>query len=68
MGLEGFSGKYAVALGERYAEMDQDSLHQAAEAMMQFLAEIEAGENATILLSGYVYYRLYFWGQIDRVN
>ena len=28
LGLEGFSGKYAVALGERYAEMDQDSLHQ----------------------------------------
>ena len=47
LGLEGFSGKYAAALSERYTEIDQDSLHQAAEAMMQFLAEIEAGENAT---------------------
>lgn len=62
LGLEGFSGKYAAALSERYTEIDQDSLHQAAEAMMQFLAEIEAGENATILLYGYVYYRLYYEG------
>ena len=68
LGLEGFSGKYAVALGERYTEIDQDSLHQAAEAMMQFLAEIEAGENATILLSGYVYYRLYFEGPVKSTE
>ena len=61
-GLEAFSAKYAASLGERYAEIDQDSLHQAAEAMMQFLSEIEAGENATTLLDGYVYNRLYFEG------
>ncbi len=62
IGLEAFSAKYAASLGERYAEIDQDSLHQAAEAMMQFLSEIEAGENATTLLDGYVYNRLYFEG------
>jgi len=62
LGLEAFSAKYSVALGELYSEIDQDSLHQAAEAMMQFLAEIEAGENAVILLTGYVHYRLYFEG------
>ena len=62
LGLEAFSAKYAAALGERYAEIDQDSLHQTSESMMQFLSEIEAGENATNLLNGYVYYRLYFEG------
>ena len=62
VGLEAFSAKYAVALAERYVDIDQDSLHQAAEAMMQFLSEIEAGENAIVLLNGYIYYRLYFEG------
>ena len=61
-GLEAFSGKYAEGLGSRYSEVDQDSLHQAAEGMIQFLSEIEAGENAVELLHSFVYFRLYFEG------
>ena len=42
--------------------MSQDDIHDAAEQMLQFLADIEAGENAVDLLFSFTYFRIYYEG------
>ena len=62
IGLESFSQKYFEAFAERYEEIIQDDINGAAEGMLQFLADIEAGENAVDLLLSFTYFRIYFEG------
>ena len=62
IGLESFSQKYFEAFAERYEEVTQDDINGAAEGMLQFLADIEAGENAVDLLHSFTYFRVYFEG------
>ena len=62
IGLESFSQKYFESLAERYEDVTQDDINGAAEGMMQFLADIEAGENAVQLLFSFTHYRIYFEG------
>ena len=62
MPLESFAAKYAQGLSDSYSDVPAESLTGAAQGMLEFLAEIEAGENATLLLSHFTYYRLYFSG------
>ena len=62
IGLESFSQKYFRGLSERYEDVTQDDINGAAEGMMQFLADIEAGENAVDLLHSFTYFRVYFEG------
>ncbi len=49
MGLEVYSKKYAEGLSEHYEQVTVDTVNEAAEQVLQFLAEIEAGENAVPL-------------------
>ena len=62
IGLEAFSEKYFNAFSERYEDITQDDINGAAEGMLQFLADIEAGENAVELLNSFTYFRVYFEG------
>ena len=62
MPLESFAAKYSQGLSDSYSDGPAESLLGAAQGMLEFLAEIEAGENAAILLSHFTFNRLYFSG------
>ena len=62
MPLESFAAKYSQGFSVNYSDVPEESLLGAAQGMLEFLAEIEAGENAALLLSNFTYYRLYFSG------
>jgi len=62
MGLEAFAKKYADGLSEMYGDLGVELIQEPAEKTLQFLSEIEAGEMAVELLTGFVYFRLYFEG------
>lgn len=59
MTVEAFARKYSEALSANYREISVEALQEPAEAMLMFLAEIEAGEMAVELLTDFTYYRLY---------
>ena len=65
LGVEAFANKYSAALSERYNEIKSEELSEAANGLLQFLAEIEAGDQAVVLIENYIYSRLYF-EQINR--
>ena len=46
MPLESFAAKYSQGLSGTYADVPDESLLGAAQGMLEFLAEIEAGTNA----------------------
>ena len=62
LAIDGFAKKYADGLGERYEAIAEAAFQEPAEGILQFLSEIEAGEQAVELLHNYVYFRLYFEG------
>ena len=62
IGLEAYSQKYSEALLEIYEDVTSDDISFAAEGMLQFLVDIEAGESAVQLLHSFTYYRIYFEG------
>ena len=55
MPLESFAAKYSQGLSDSYSDVPAESLTGAAQGMLEFLAEIEAGENAAILLSHFTF-------------
>lgn len=59
MTVEAFARKYAEGLSESFNEIPAAAIQEPAEAMLMFLAEIEAGDMAVELLTDFVYYRLY---------
>ena len=62
IGLEAHSKKYFEAFSEHYSDVSQDDIHGAAEQMLQFLADIEAGENAVDLLFSFTFFRIHYEG------
>ena len=62
IGLEAHSNKYFEAFSERFSDVSQDDIHGAAEQMLQFLADIEAGENAVDLLFSFTFFRIHYEG------
>jgi len=62
MGLEAYTKKYADGLSELYGEIGVELIQDPAEQILQFLAEIEAGEQAVDLLAGFMHFRLYYEG------
>lgn len=59
LGLEAYAKKYAEGLSADYAPISQEAISEPAENMLQFLSEIEAGEEAVNLLHNFCYFRLY---------
>lgn len=60
LGLPAFANKYANGLGERYEAITAEEFATVAEGLLQFLAEIEAGELANEMIANFNYARLYF--------
>lgn len=60
MGLSAFANKYASGLSSIYETFESKNIEEPAEAFLQFLSEIEAGELAADFLNNFSYYRLYF--------
>ena len=54
--------KYAEGLSEHYSEIPVETVSEATENMLQFLAEIEAGELAVELLTDFIHFRLMYEG------
>ena len=54
------SKKFAVGLSEHYNEIKFEEILDVAEKILQFLSDINAGENAVIYLNDYVHYRVNF--------
>jgi hypothetical protein len=59
-GLEVCSSKYADGLSEFYTDVPDHLVLAGATEMLQFLAEIEAGEAANELLNNFSYTRMYY--------
>ena len=53
IGVDAFAKKYAEGLSEIYNDVPVESILGPAEAMMLFLAEIEAGDMAVELLNDF---------------
>ena len=58
--LESFAKKYSDGLSEKYSEVTLDSVLSPSNALLEFLSEVEAGEQAVDYLSNFTYFKLYF--------
>ena len=52
LGLPAFANKYANGLGERYEAITAEEFATVAEGLLQFLAEIEAGDLGSSVSDG----------------
>ena len=58
--IAGISRKYASAISERYNEVKFEEIMVLAENILQFLSEINAGEEAVNYINDYIHYRVKF--------
>ena len=56
--IAGISRKYSTAISERYNEVKFEEIMDVAEKILQFLSEINAGEEAVNYITDYIYYRV----------
>ena len=54
------SRKYSNAISERYNEVKFEEILDLSEKILQFLSEINAGEEAVTYLNDYIHYRVNF--------
>jgi len=58
--IAAISKKYSKAISEKYNEVKPEELMDLAENTLQFLSEIEAGEEAVNYINDYLHYRVLF--------
>ena len=58
------AGKYADGLSEKYSVIDKAEIAEPAGLVLQFLSEVNAGEEAVTFLNGFVYFKYCF----EKVN
>ncbi len=58
--IAGISRKYSTAITERYDEVKFEEIMDLAEKILQFLSDINAGEEAVNYINDYIYYRVNF--------
>ena len=56
--MNSIAKKFSTALCERYNDIKFEEIVDAAEQILQFLSEINAGEEAVNYLTNYIYYRV----------
>ena len=54
------SRKYSNAISERYNEVKFEEIMVLAEKILQFLSDINAGEDAVMYIDDYIHYRVKF--------
>jgi hypothetical protein len=60
VGIEAFGKKYSEGLGKLYSQpIAPEMLFEPAQSILEFLSEIEAGEEAVELINNFTYFRLY---------
>jgi hypothetical protein len=65
MGVDAYAKKYAEGLSEHYNEIKAETFLETATNLLEFLSEVEAGEQAAVILNDYCYFKMYF-EQINR--
>lgn len=58
--LEAVAAKYANGLSEKYTAITTEEMAESAQLILEFLAEVEAGESAVPFINEFCYFRLYF--------
>ncbi len=58
--ITSISKKYANAINERYNEVKFEEIMDLSEKTLQFLSEINAGEEAVTYITDYIHYRVKF--------
>ena len=58
--IAGISRKYSTAISERYDEVKFEEVMDLAEKILQFLSDINAGEEAVTYIDDYIHYRTKF--------
>lgn len=60
LGIEAFSKKYSIGIKKLYNEdISEKVFENCAQGIIEFLGEIDAGEQAVNLLNDFTYFRLY---------
>lgn len=62
LGIEAFGKKYSEGLGKLYHKIEPEVFSENAQSVLEFLSEVEAGDQAVVLLNDFTYFRLYFEG------
>ena len=58
--IAAISRKYSTAITERYDEVKFEEIMDLAEKILQFLSDINAGEEAVNYINDYIHYRVNF--------
>ena len=58
--IAGISRKYSTAITERYDEVKPEEIIDLSEKILQFLSDINAGEEAVNYINDYIHYRVNF--------
>ena len=58
--IAGISRKYSTAITERYDEVKTEEIKDLSEKILQFLSDINAGEEAVNYINDYIHYRVNF--------
>ena len=58
--IEAFGTKYASGLSEKYSDITAEELVESAQLILEFLAEVEAGESAVSIINEFCFFRLYY--------
>ena len=58
--IESCAKKYSLGLSAHYSPIESDMMTLAAQELLMFLSEIDAGESAVTLLNDYIFNRLKF--------
>ena len=56
--IAAISRKYSTAISERFNEVKFEEIMDLAEKILQFLSEINAGEDAVNYINDYIHYRI----------
>ena len=56
--IAGVSRKYSNSISERYNEVKFEEIMDVAEKILQFLSDINAGEEAVTYIDDYIHYRV----------
>ena len=56
--IAGISRKFSTAISERYDEVKFEEIMDLAEKILQFLSDINAGEDAVNYINDYIHYRV----------
>jgi hypothetical protein len=58
--LSVFAEKYAEGVASHYLQIDVNEYAKGAELLLEFLSEVDAGEDAASILGDYCYFKIHF--------